>query len=98
MGVSFLVSTLPGWPDRGVLGAAARAGATGILNLEWLTADAARDSLRAVLDCKSGRTGARLADPPWLAWLPGHQVFDAIVATASVLEASEACARLRTAG
>jgi acyl transferase domain-containing protein/NAD(P)H-dependent flavin oxidoreductase YrpB (nitropropane dioxygenase family) len=57
-GLHFVVSTLPGWPDVNVLRAAARAGATAILNLEAV-ADP-RTPLEALVREKPGRIGIRV--------------------------------------
>ena len=56
----FIASTLPGWPDVSVLRAAARAGATAILNLEAVAAADVRSSLAALTRHKPGRIGVRL--------------------------------------
>src|SRR5262245_7900981 len=56
----FLVSSLPGWPDVSVLRAAARAGATAVLNLEAVTAADVRTSLSALLRNKPGSIGVRI--------------------------------------
>jgi acyl transferase domain-containing protein/NAD(P)H-dependent flavin oxidoreductase YrpB (nitropropane dioxygenase family) len=60
-GLHFVVSTLPGWPDISVLRAAARAGATAILNLEAV-ADV-RGALEALIREKPGRIGVRIDRP-----------------------------------
>src|SRR5204862_6752988 len=58
----FLVSSLPGWPDVSVLRAAARAGATAVLNLEAVSEAQARTSLSALALNKPGVLGVRIDD------------------------------------
>ena len=56
----FLISSLPGWPDVSLLRAAARAGATAVLNLEAVNAVDVRASLSALARNKPGRIGVRI--------------------------------------
>jgi len=62
-GLQFVVSTLPGWPDVSVLRAAARAGATAVLNLEAVAPAEVRCALDALLRDKPGRIGVRVDSP-----------------------------------
>ena len=58
--LAFIASTLPGWPDVGLLRAAARSGATAVLNLEALTVSDMRASVAALTRNKPGRVGIRV--------------------------------------
>lgn len=93
----FIVSTLPGWPDVSVLRAAARAGATAVLNLEAVKASDVRASLAALLRDKPGRLGVRVDAAGVLEPL-GHlaEAIDVVVvATGALAEGRELIDRLR---
>jgi len=56
----FIATTLPGWPDVSVLCAAARAGATAVLNLEGVPHARVRPALSALTRHKPGLVGVRV--------------------------------------
>jgi acyl transferase domain-containing protein len=96
MTFQFLVSSLSGWPDVPVLRAAARAGATAILNLEGVSATQARTSLNALVLNKPGRIGVRVDDAAKLDSV-GDLVpaIDVVVAVGGFPGAVDAIDRLR---
>ncbi|HEV3215450.1 MAG TPA: beta-ketoacyl synthase N-terminal-like domain-containing protein [Vicinamibacterales bacterium] len=93
----FIVSSLPGWPDVSVLRAAARAGATAVLNLEAMTASEVRASLAALTWNKPGRLGVRVDATGVLD--PCRDLADAIdvviVATRALADTIDSIDRLR---
>lgn len=93
----FIVSTLPGWPDVSVLRAAARAGATAILNLEAVSAADVRPALAALARDKAGRIGVRIDRAGVLD--PLSDLFDAIdvvvIATGALSDTIDLIDRLR---
>jgi acyl transferase domain-containing protein/NAD(P)H-dependent flavin oxidoreductase YrpB (nitropropane dioxygenase family) len=85
---SFIASTLPGWADVGVLRAAARSGATAVLNLEALTAAEIRASFTALTLNQPGRIGVRVDAAPALD--PLHDLLAAIdVAIIAIADRTE---------
>ena len=96
--LAVIASTLPGWADVSILRAAARSGATAVLNLEALTASDIRASVTALTLHKSGRIGIRVdtadALEPLGDLLGGIDL--AIVATADRADAIDVIGRLRS--
>lgn len=80
-----LVSSLPAWPDVGVLRRAARSGATPILNLEAVSPESARTALSALIAHTTPPVGIRLGSEHSIAALTEAGHFDLVVLAASRL-------------